>query len=115
MIQQHLKTSTFDFTDIVKKEKNKYNCGNTECPKCHGYGGWNLRIDAYGKGKHFQCFCNQCWGYGYVKEEDAKCIHDFKELTSEECINKGLPRLYMHDHVIECTKCGRRRSYDSSG
>lgn len=75
-----------------------------ECPVCKGYGGWNSLLNEYGPGKHFGCFCSQCWGYGFVSKEDLDCIHDFVETHyTRSCM-----------HYEECKKCGKKRSYDSS-
>lgn len=82
----------------------------TLCPLCQGHGGWNLRLNAYGLGKHFQAMCNQCWGWGHVGKEDATCIHDFMEGE-----RKGSGSGRMFEHKIKCRKCGRSRWYDSSG
>lgn len=84
----------------------------TVCPRCHGYGGWNLRVNAYGKPgdppnmRHFRASCSQCWGWGYVPEADAACLHDYKEIAPDQP--------WRCWHTIQCTKCGRTRSYDSS-
>lgn len=107
-----------DFTDMVKKELP----GSTypsmsdytiECPKCHGYGGWNLKLNAYGKPgdapnmRHFRAFCSQCWGWGWVEPGlNADCLHEFKEIAPDQP--------WRCWHTIECVKCGHKRSYDSS-
>jgi len=77
---------------------------NTICPKCKGHGGWHLRIDAYGPGKHFNCSCPQCWGWGWVTDADAHCIHDFETVASD---GRG-------DNTWKCKKCGRSFRVDSS-
>ena len=103
-----------DFTDMDKK---KPHCKDQEaCPKCKGYGGWNLQLNAYGQGKHFRMFCCQCWGHGYVDKDskDATCIHDFHEISAEEARNKGVHHFGRCYHVSECSKCGKLISYDSS-
>jgi hypothetical protein len=75
------------------------------CPKCKGHGGWNLRLNTYGPGKHFQASCNQCNGWGYVRPgRDAECIHEDKHLRNTgNCLN-----------VYGCVKCGREIEIDSS-
>ena len=86
-----------------------------ECPKCHGYGGWNLRINAYGPGKHFQAGCSQCNGWGFVTDkENAYCIHEYKELNQEACNKLGISHMGSCWHVYECTKCRTTLSVDSS-
>ena len=106
------------FLDKVKKEiPTKYYPQLTqECPQCHGYGGWNLKLNAYGEGKHFQCFCTQCNGWGYVDpfSTDATCIHTTKELTQAECRKRGITHHGMCWHVTECIHCGKISAYDSS-
>lgn len=78
------------------------------CPLCQGHGGWNLGLNAYGPGRHFQAFCRQCWGWGWVKADskDVKCVHTFKEIAPDQP--------YRCWHTIQCANCGETRSYDSS-
>lgn len=89
---------------------------NTVCPLCLGHGKWNLRLDAYGGGRHFQAHCCQCNGYGWVRDGslNATCIHEETELSSSECRAAGVPHYGMCWHVYRCTKCGHIRSVDSS-
>jgi hypothetical protein len=93
-----------NFDDIGKKEPaHEY---TVECPKCKGHGKWNLRLNAYGDGVHFQMGCGQCWGWGFVTPgPDAECIHEFKETTPDQP--------WRCWHTIKCAKCGRIRSYSS--
>lgn len=77
----------------------------TLCPLCKGYGGWTLKLDAYGLGKHFRAFCRQCWGWGWAKGADATCIHDYKEIAPDQPFRCW--------HTIRCTKCGETKSYSS--
>lgn len=93
-----------DFTDLPKREPTQ--AYTEECPVCHGHGRWNLRRDEYGPGKHFQAFCRQCWGWGWVKPGlDATCVHDFKAVAPDQPFRCW--------HTIACTKCGTKRSYSS--
>jgi DnaJ-class molecular chaperone len=76
------------------------------CPKCGGYGGWNLQVDAYGKGIHFQASCNQCFGWGWVKagSTDETCVHAMEHVRNTgNCLN-----------LYRCVKCGREHEIDSS-
>jgi hypothetical protein len=77
------------------------------CPACQGYGGWNLELNAYGPGKHFQAGCFQCVGWGWVRPNspDSQCVHDYKKIAN--------PRMF--EHVTQCQKCKHTVSYDSSG
>lgn len=84
------------------------------CPVCNGYGGWNIRLDAYGPGKHFDAHCSQCNGWGWVNEADL-CIHDMREMSQEECKEKGIYHYGIFNHIYECRVCGHRHNYDSSG
>lgn len=115
---EYLEQAT-NFDDmVVKPPKTQGHTDNLiECPVCKGYGGWNLRLNAYGAGKHFQAFCSQCWGWGWVVKgsKDSKCIHEMMELSQEECENKGIKHWGNCWHVTECKKCGEINSYDSSG
>jgi hypothetical protein len=51
-----------DFTEMVKKGLPSVRFPGmadytVECPKCHGYGGWNLRLNAYPG----TCSCEHEW------------------------------------------------------
>ena len=72
------------------------------CPKCHGHGGWILKKDAYGPGKHFLMGCDHCNGWGWA--EPSECVHEFK-------VGKSLGKC-LHEWV--CVKCGAARVVDSS-
>jgi hypothetical protein len=87
-----------------------------ECPKCHGYGGWHLRINAYGEGVHFNCVCSQCNGFGLVKPgRDVDCIHKWVEIGGKESAELGIPHYGMCYHVYKCAKgCGATMAHDSS-
>lgn len=108
------------FLDLEKRSQEEYEkCFTTksvECPKCHGYGRWHLRLNAYGSGRHFDASCSQCNGWGFVDADstDATCIHNDKELSQQECRDLDIGHWGMCWHVYCCTKCGRIRSVDSS-
>jgi hypothetical protein len=102
-----------DFTDVPLKQPPGLAGLVHVCPKCRGHGGWNLRLNAYGPGKHFQCGCGQCNGWGFVGESDRHCVHDYQELTPAESRTRGTPHYGMRWHVLECVTCGRCLSYDS--
>lgn len=109
-----------DFTDMEVKphpsERWKDRVGDIPCPKCHGYGGWRLILNAYGPGKHFTASCSQCNGWGYVKPGvDAECIHTWHELSQKTCRERRIAHYGMFCHVYECAKCGRLTETDSSG
>lgn len=89
---------------LTRREKPDYL--EFQCPACLGYGGWILKRDAYGPDQHFKCHCGQCYGWGWVHEIDAHCVHDLKEIKPSEP--------WRCWHTYECTKCGRQLSYDSS-
>jgi len=63
------------------------------CPTCLGHGGWNLELDAYGKGRHFQAHCSSCNGWGYLKAGERP--HD---VVKRELQEKYKPIL----HVTHC-------------
>jgi hypothetical protein len=96
---------------------------DTECPVCHGYGGWNLKVRCYplreGQSAHFahfRCHCTQCQSWGWVQAgPDTSCIHEFsRELGLAECRARGLYHAGRCWHVMQCVRCGATRSYDSS-
>lgn len=89
---------------------------NCECPKCQGYGGWNLKLNAYplhGKTNttenrhnfsHFRASCDHCQGYGYVKPEDASHIHKWEFVKNVgNCLNE-----------YTCKQCNQTWIVDSS-
>lgn len=82
-----------------------------KCPKCNGTGysvlSYDVLEDEEGIRTYlpFKASCSQCWGWGWVYEVDAHCIHDFKEIEPDEP--------WRCWHTIQCTKCGRKRSYSS--
>jgi hypothetical protein len=87
--------------------KSRYEDGYTEeCPACKGYGGWHLKINAYGPGRHFNCSCMQCNGFGYVKLEDAEHPHEWDSGTRiGNC---------LHEYKCLVEGCTRKRVLDSS-
>lgn len=100
-------TNAENFQDCPLLEQNfKYMPDCTfPCPVCKRHGKWNLTVDAYGKGKHFQAHCTQCNGWGWVNKADFDCApHDFEELPSGK----------MCWHNYKCKKCGQERGVDSS-
>jgi len=110
-------TDELAFVDFPSKKGPQPEQGLTEvCPKCMGYGGWNLKLNAYPlhfredtpenrhKFSHFRQNCYHCSGWGWVREEDANHVHDwqFKENLGN-CLN-------LH----ECSICGKKWQIDSS-
>lgn len=74
------------------------------CPKCRGYGGWNLMLEP-GR-RPFRTNCGQCNGWGWVNDEDLACIHEWKEdndYRGGRCM-----------HKYQCTKCPATQVVDSS-
>lgn len=91
--------------EVKTAERDKYHPDWTRlCPRCHGYGGWNLLLDEYGEGKHFKCWCDHCWGWGFTPPEDTCDGHEYTEKTIGNCL-----------HLWTCKKCGLERTVDSSG
>lgn len=98
-----------DFAPLAHNERGaaKYPIppGSVVCPKCSGWGGHNLRLNAYGPGRHFKASCDQCIGWGHVPEADALCAHDWQDRVSVgNCLS-----------TYTCSKCGKKRTVDSSG
>ena len=73
------------------------------CPQCQGHGGWNLKVDAYGSGKHFQTTCDVCCGWGWISPK-RECVQHTWEFV------KNLGRCYNR---YKCTKCGAIDDVDS--
>ena len=81
-----------------------------------GYGGWNLRVNAYPlhhredtaenrhKHSHFKQSCYHCVGWGFVRPEDADHVHDWKHVAVlGNCLN-----------LYECSVCNKKWEVDSS-
>lgn len=110
--------SATDFTGFEKKPDPTIEVPESEikypCPVCRCHGGWNLRLNAYGPGKHFQASCFQCSGWGWVTEKDRGCVHEFSELSQKECAERGIQHFGRCWHVYECSRCKRISAADSS-
>jgi len=96
------------FKDIEVKPDRGYISNPIPCPRCKGHGKWNLVINSYGVGKHFQASCGQCNGWGFVDgtTSDATCVHEWGELSSKEARARGIDHFGMCYHVYACTKPG---------
>ena len=88
------------FKDIPKKQQVSVN--SKECPSCKGHGSYNLRLDSYGPGKHFQGSCANCNGHGYV--DDDSHTHEWVLIE-----NMGTQKTY------QCKHCHKIWYVDSSG
>lgn len=42
------------------------------------------------------------------------CVHEWRELSPEECRGSGIHHFGMFDHHYLCTRCGARTAHDSS-
>lgn len=92
------------FKDHVKKVKPAW--AEQECLKCHGYGGWNLKLNQYMVNEpplcHFRAHCSNCNGWGYTKREDH--IHYWNAgVTIGNCLTR-----------YTCKICGKLDVVDSS-
>jgi hypothetical protein len=75
-----------------------------ECAKCNGHGGWNLKLDAFGAGKHFRASCNNCTGWGFVPASQGDHIHEWdRGETVGRCVTR-----------YTCAGCGHVSDVDSS-
>jgi hypothetical protein len=112
-----------DLPEIEFPSLAKEGC-TAECPKCHGFGGWHLRVNAYPKYEgdklvgynHFDAHCGQCNGWGYVKPgRDTECVHDWVEVGAKEASELGVAHYGNCYHVYKCGKgCGATCAHDSS-
>lgn len=115
-----------DYPKMAQPLEHHLHCA-VQCPACHGYGGWNLRLNAYPLHQHgdtpenrhnfshFRASCSQCSGSGWTTPENATCIHDYaRKLTFAQCRERGIYHAGRCWHVYECTKCGATTSQDSS-
>ena len=110
-------TDELAFVDFPSKKEPQPEQGLTEvCPKCMGYGGWNLKLNACPlhfhedtpenrhNFSHFRQSCYHCSGWGWVREEDANHVHDWKFVENlGNCLN-------LH----ECSICGKKWQIGSS-
>jgi hypothetical protein len=114
---QYHENAFIDFPGKQAKEKFSYHPSPAECPKCFGYGGWNIRINAYKlrdgmentpenrhRHVHFRASCDQCNGWGWLNPKNASCVHDFSiERNVGRCLTENT-----------CSKCGYKQTIDSS-
>jgi len=119
MKREYLPDAT-NFQDIPVRERRQCHLEGDQvvmCPVCKGHGIWNLMLDASGEGKHFQAHCSQCNGWGWVAKgtKDESCVHEYRELSQDECVRRGIPHYGMFCHIYECRKCGKQIETDSSG
>ena len=117
------------FTDRARKSARPGYGYTARCPLCKGYGGWNLKLNAYrlpaGQRNtkanraaycHFSCCCSQCNGWGWVHPSNVACVHEWQEVSAAKAAELGVPHFGNCYHVYVCTKgCGRTRATDSSG
>lgn len=118
MCTQYLRPTDKDaFLDFPGKKSPQLEYNLTfECPKCTGYGGWNLRLNAYPLGRyvdtpenrhlysHFRASCNNCNGWGYVTPTQGEHIHHWVRLKNVgRCLN-----------LWQCETCGEQEVVDSS-
>jgi hypothetical protein len=91
------------FKDLEKVIKTPRE-GCKICPVCQGYGTWNLELNTYGEGRHFQSSCSHCNGWGEV---------DKKEICQEHIwiFYKNLGNCY---NQYICSACGKKYNVDSS-
>ena len=88
-----------------------------ECPVCKGFGGWNLRVNAYSmppgyadtaenrhQQVHFRTMCGHCNGNGYVTPEESCKGHKWSFL-------KNLGNCYNR---YKCVHCVKTEDVDSS-
>jgi DnaJ-class molecular chaperone len=75
------------------------------CQKCKGHGGWNLKLDAFGPGKHFRASCDNCNGWGCVSAKQGAHVHEW---------DRG-QALSQHNTRYICATCKRTWDVDSSG
>jgi hypothetical protein len=103
-----------DFTDFPGIKDKSNDC---ICPKCKGFGGWNLILNAYplhGKpdtkeNRHlytaYKAICGQCNGFGWVSKDNMKCIHEWAFSHQD-----------VYDRVVKCIYCNKKQvTQDSSG
>ncbi len=114
MSQKYLKPTDPDaFLDFPGKLPVE--AGRKECPKCQGYGGWNLKVFAYPLHQHentqenrhnfchFRSGCSNCNSWGSVPESQT-CVHEWKETGRVgHCL-----------HLWVCELCKQSRLVDSS-
>ncbi|HMN10953.1 MAG TPA: hypothetical protein PKD55_01360 [Bellilinea sp.] len=93
------------FLGMEKKDPQEYaeyRGSAVECPTCHGYGGWHLKLNAYGEGRHFDCSCSDCYGWGYLAEGERPYMEVFNEIKQDfqSKITLGLDGTYTVDESV---------------
>ena len=91
--------------------------GRTPCPRCHGHGGWNIRMHAHQvppkypdtpenrhRFAHFQAACTNCNGWGHVPEAQGDHAHRWVTLRWTSSV-----------HTQQCEDCGTLWEVDTSG
>lgn len=81
------------------------------CHVCKGHGGWVLKFDAFPnatlkENRHFRCFCDHCWGHGWVEKgspNDTCEMHEWERKSVGHCMTE-----------YKCVKCGHSQKIDSS-
>lgn len=108
MMTRYLDPET-DPHDLVFKDKKKVELlkGTVHCHVCHGYGRWNLILDAYGVGNHFVAVCSQCNGDGYLDPfgPHVNCSRHY-----------WIPiiKISQHVYIHKCLECNYEKEVDSS-
>jgi hypothetical protein len=103
-----------DYPPVVKPSAD-YGLSDTPCPRCHGHGGWNLKINAYPLHRyedtaenrhryaHFRSLCPSCNGWGFMREGQT-CAHEWGSARSVgRCLTEWT-----------CIHCGVKSIVDSS-
>jgi len=88
------------------------------CPLCKGHGAWHLAHYPHtrnGVYAYFDASCSQCNGWGYIDPNsmDAKCMHSWRELSSDDARKRGL-RTARWWHNFACKHCNTVMATDSS-
>ena len=92
---------SFDDIEVIKNPVKMTSV--KMCHICSGHGCWNLKLNAYGQGRHFQSICDHCQGYGWIDSNINCQRHNF-------VLKKNLGRCFNR---YECSECGIIRDIDS--
>lgn len=96
------------FLDMLAKEEPKSSTEMVLCHVCQGRGGWHLKLFIHPQPyPHFNAFCSQCWGWGWVEKgspDDLCSRHQWAERNIGRCLHEWTCKL----------GCGATRTVDSS-
>jgi len=72
------------------------------CPLCKGHGKYYTEDPSKTEFPKLHT-CENCFGIGYVMDDSH--IHEWDELSRQQCLEEGIPHWGEGYHVWKCKKC----------